>query len=597
MGLPVIDEESKKRWRRKLDRQQKEAVVLSQQADDHIERLLIKRFDRLVSVRKFVILWVGIFALIIFATILQIRWLAPYYQRLAPVAGGVYSEGLVGAFTNSNPLYATGTADTAVSRLVFSGLFKHDNNNKLVGDLASGYTLDDSQKNYTVTLRPNVYWQDGKPVTADDVVFTYNIIQNPAALSPLYNSWRDIKVTKVSANKVNFELPNSLSAFPYSLTNGIVPQHLLHKTPPEQLRTAAFNIHPVGSGPFIWRYVEVSGSTTSDRQQRISLSANKKYWAGRPKLDGFSIIVYPNDQHMIRAFQKKQINAMSGLELLPEQIAGDKSIYVYNTPLTSAVMAFFNNSHDGLGDVNLRKALVSGIDRKEIESLSKYPVRLTNEPLLRDQLGFDPSVPELPFNKAYAEQLLDQAGWKLGAGGIRYKDGKPLQFEMASQDDQQYAKLATLLQDMWAKVGVKINTHYYSNDDLQGQIIATHDYDILLYGISLGVDPDQFAYWDSSQANLGSQGHLNLSEYKSSAADQALEAGRTRSDAAVRIVKYKAFLNAWSNDAPAVTLYQPNFLYITRGPVYGYERKASNSGTDRFYNIRDWAIRQKRQTL
>jgi ABC-type transport system substrate-binding protein len=86
-----------------------------------------------------------------------------------------------------------------------------------------------------------------------------------------------------------------------------------------------------------------------------------------------------------------------------------------------------------------------------------------------------------------------------------------------------------------------------------------------LYGISLGVDPDVFAYWDSSQASISSQGHLNLSEYKSKAADQALESARTRADAQLRVTKYKAFLTAWTNDAPALALYQPNMLYISGG--------------------------------
>ena len=106
-----------------------------------------------------------------------------------------------------------------------------------------------------------------------------------------------------------------------------------------------------------------------------------------------------------------------------------------------------------------------------------------------------------------------------------------------------------------------------------------------------------FPYWDSSQASINSQGHLNLSEYKSSSADQALQAGRTRADAKLRAVKYQEFLKAWRKDAPALALYQPNFLYISRGPVYGYESKAFNSAADRFYNSDQWMIRQKRQSV
>jgi ABC-type transport system substrate-binding protein len=128
--------------------------------------------------------------------------------------------------------------------------------------------------------------------------------------------------------------------------------------------------------------------------------------------------------------------------------------------------------------------------------------------------------------------------------------------------------------------------HYYSNDDIQKAVVPSHDYDILLYGISIGVDPDVFAYWDSSQASLSSQGHLNLSEYKSKAADQALESGRTRTDPELRATKYRGFLTAWANDVPALALYQPNSIYVSRGPVFNFERKAANTSADRFYNVK-----------
>jgi ABC-type transport system substrate-binding protein len=153
------------------------------------------------------------------------------------------------------------------------------------------------------------------------------------------------------------------------------------------------------------------------------------------------------------------------------------------------------------------------------------------------------------------------------------------------------------LQSQWSKIGVRVDVRYYGGDDLQKAVIPSHDYDILLYGISLGVDPDVFAYWDSSQASLSSQGHLNLSEYKSKAADQAIESARTRADSDLRITKYKVFLNAWVSDAPALALYQPNMIYVSRGPVFNYERKEANRSTDRFYNVNEWMIRQRHQTL
>ena len=596
--MAVIDERTKKAFRRGMKRRRKEAATSVAQADQQIEKLLIRRIDRLVSVRRFIFLWTALMVLIFFCTYLQIRALSPYYQSLQPVPGGLYNEGVTGSFTNADPLFATGAADVSVSRLVFSGLFKYDDNNNLVGDLATGYTLNDAQNQYMVKLRHGVQWQDGRPFTADDVVFTYRTIQNIEAQSPLYSSWQGITVDKIDNYTVAFDLPNQLSSFPNSLTNGIVPEHLLAKIPPEELRSANFNTSPVGTGPFVWKYIEVSGNDITTRQQRISLAPFSHYYAGRPKLDGFSLITFNDDQQLTTAFEKKQLNAVAGLDSEPAQLEGDNSVQVYSTPLTAEVDAFFNNSRPLLNDANIRKALTAAVDRTQLVNLLGQPVKLADSPLLKGQLGYDPTITEQGYDVNLANQLLDQAGWARDpSSGLRTKDGQVLSFSLSGQDTASYTRVAQFLQAQWAKVGVRVTPSYYDSTDLQASIIGSHSYDILLYGINIGVDPDVFAYWDSSQASLTSQGHLNLSEYKSSAADQGLEAARTRPDPALRAIKLKAFLSAWVGDAPALALYQPNFLYITRGPVANYQRKADNLTVDRFYNVANWEIRQQKQTV
>lgn len=588
------DDTTKRRWRRAARRQRKSAKELTAQADQQIEKLLIRRFDRLVSVRRFILLWVVLFVLMFFATIVQIRALSKYYQSLQAVPGGLYSEGLIGNFTNANPLYANSTADTAVARLVFSGLFKYDKANQLVGDLAEGYTVAENGRAYTVKLRQGVKWHDGRPFSADDVVFTYQTIADSEAQSYLYTSWQGTKITKLDNQTVLFELPSQLAAFPYAMTNGIVPRHLLGDTPPGQLRSSDFNRAPVGTGPFVWRFVEVSGVAAADRQQLISLSAYDNYHHGRPKLDGFSLITFTSDASMLEAFADKRINAMSGLDTLPAELSGRTDHEVYTTPLTAAVMTFFNNSRPILSDVNVRRALVSGVNRNELVRLSEYPNNLVNGPFLKGQVGYDAGLVQIPYNPDYANQLLDQAGWTKDASGQRSKAGQPLTISLSSQNTSQYTKTAQFIQKEWSKLGIKTDVRYFSSSELQGSVIAGHDYEILLYGISIGADPDIFAYWHSTQASVSSQGRLNLSEYKSAAADQALEAGRTRQESDLRAVKYRPFLQSWINDAPAMALYQPNFLYIARTPVENFQRKAANVRADRFYNVHEWMVRQQR---
>jgi peptide/nickel transport system substrate-binding protein len=592
----TVDDDKKRLWKKNYRKRKKNALMLGHQADEHIEELLIRRFDRLVSVKRFVILWLMFFGFLFFGVVLQLRALGPHYQTLKPVPGGIFSEGLVGNFTNANPIYATGAADLSTSRLIFSGLFKYNNDNQLTGDLARNYTLDESQTRYTVNLKKDIHWHDGEPFTAEDVVFTYQMIQTIEAQSPLYSSWQGIKVTKKDNYTVYFDLANPLSAFPYSLTNGIIPAHSFKGISPVSMRTAPFNSRPVGTGPFEWKYVEVTGKTDSNREQRISMAANGNYWDGKPRLDGFNLLVFSSEQNLISAFNNKQMNAMSGLDSVQDYFKNDKSIHIYNTPLSSAVMTFFNNSHPVLNEPTVRRALVSSVDRYGVSNILEYPVKVVDSPLLSTQLGYDPSVVEASYNLDNANQLLDKAGWVRGEN-VRTKDGKPLKLTLAAQDSPAYAQVAKYLQSQWSKVGVRVDVRYYGGDDLQKAVIPSHDYDILLYGISLGVDPDVFAYWDSSQASLSSQGHLNLSEYKSKAADQAIESARTRADSDLRITKYKVFLNAWVSDAPALALYQPNMIYVSRGPVFNYERKEANRSTDRFYNVNEWMIRQRHQTL
>src|SRR6185503_418921 len=114
----------------------------------------------------------------------------------------------------------------------------------------------------------------------------------------------------------------------------------------------------------------------------------------------------------------------------------------------------------------------------------------------------------------------------------------------------EYAAVTAALQKAWKAVGVDVQVTQLSDIDLQS-VVSRHEYSAVLYGISLGTDPDVFAYWHSSQADPRSTSRLNLSEYTSVTADRALEAGRSRSDPSVRAAKYRPFLDVWRADAPA----------------------------------------------
>lgn len=582
--------------RRKLKRSQKQAEVFSTQAEQNIDRHIFKRFGRLTDVRRFVISWLVLMLIIIGLLVAQTIALSDQYQAVEPVPGGIYNEGVLGTFTNSSPIYATSNVDASVSRLVFSGLLKYDQNNQLVPDLAESYSVSASGLTYTVRLKPNLTWHDGQPLTSADVVYTYQTIQNPDAQSPLQSSWQGITITATDAQTVTIKLPNALAAFPYNLTTGIVPQHILGKTEPADLRSSDFNtIKPVGAGPFSWQAIEANGDDLDAIQQQIALKPFDKYALGKPKLNEFTVQAYANKDQLIDAFTDGKLTGVSGLNEVPKQIKDMSSANIMNIPLNAANMVFFKTTAGVLSDRQVRQALVQSADVDKIVDQLDYPARLVRSPILIGQVAYDHKFVQAGFDLQQAKQKLTSAGWIEGKNGLRTKNGQPLQFSLTISDNTENRMVAKQLQAQWRAVGADVKIDIQKQSDFQNTV-ADHSYDALLYGISIGSDPDVYVYWNSSQADIRSGNRLNFSEFKNSNADTALESGRTRRDPAIRAVKYRPFLQAWQQEAPAVGLFQPRMLYITNGPVFGLTDHSINNPIGRFNNVENWQIRLAKVT-
>lgn len=587
----MIDRATKLKIRRRFRSRKRQVEDIGSQAEENIEKLFFRRLPRLGDVRRFVLSWLVLFLLLIGGVVAQTRSLERFYQETGPIPGGSFTEGILGSFTNANPLYATGPVDSAVSHLLFSSLMRYDAQNRLTQDLAESYEVDELGSKYTVRLRDDIYWHDGRAITAEDVVFTYKVIQNPDSKSPLFASWQGIVVEALDDRTIVFTLPNALTAFPHSLTNGIVPKHLLGDVEMTQLRSIRFNtVSPIGSGPFKWETIEVEGTGPDDRQEQIGLLPNEKFHRGEPKLQRFIIRTFRDENSLLKSLEDQEIHAAAGLETKPDNLEPGE-FEDYNVPLTGQVMAFFKTSQESLTDVKVRKALVQAINQNEIITNLGFPVIPARSPLLSSHLGYDKSMTQAPYDKEAANKLLDEAGWLRSENGIRMKDGKPLTFRLFSQATSEYTYITRELQKQWGDIGVDIQVMLQSANDLQQITIAQHNYDILLYGISLGNDPDVFAYWHSSQATVSSGGSLNFSEYRSSVADKSLEAGRTRAGAELRAIKYHPFLEAWRSDAPALALYQPRVLYLTRTPIANFEPKTFNAAFDRYAAVENWMIR------
>ncbi|HEY4963094.1 MAG TPA: peptide ABC transporter substrate-binding protein [Candidatus Saccharimonadales bacterium] len=584
------------RLRRRLHLGQRQVEDLSQQAEQNIDKHLFRRFDRLYKVRRFVIGWLCLMVILVVGVSIQTYLLSGYFQKLEPVPGGIYNEGVVGTFTTANPLYATNDVDSTVSHLVFASLLDYNSQNQLVGQLASSYRVDSKGTTYTIVLKPHLTWQDGQPLTANDVAFTYHLIENPDTQSPLISAWQGITVTATSPTTVTFKLTTPLASFPSDLTNGIVPEHLLQNVPANELRSANFNtVDPVGAGPFKWQTIAVSGNDPTNAEEQISLVPFSAYVDGSPKLQDFVVHAYASSDQLTKDFTAGQLTGAEGLNVVTPKVKAVPSLIVHNLILTAGVYSFFKTSAGVLADQNVRTALVEAADTDKIISNLGYKTTAVNEPLLEGQLGYNPAYKQPSYSPASTKALLAQNGWAVGANGIRSKAGQKLSFTLTVDNNPEYLKDAAQLQAYWRKVGANVTIQTLADSDFSSAL-QNHDYDAILYGISIGNDPDVFVYWDSSQADIRSASRLNLSEFKSTIADESLEEGRTRLDSQLRVLKYQPFLKVWQQQLPALGLYQPRLLYLTNGQVYGLDSTTVNTNSDRFANVQNWEINEAKVT-
>ena len=560
------------KFRRHLRRSQKQVEQFGSQAEQHLEEHFFKRFDRLLPVRRFVLGWIGLLLLLIGSVLVQNLALSSYYQTLKTIPGGIYSEGVFGRFSNANPLYATSEADTTISRLVFGSLFTAGDQGDLEPELASDYSVNTNGTVYTVQLKPHLTWQDGQPLTSADVVFTYDLIQDPNTLSPLQSSWEGVTVTAPNPQTVVFTLPDPLASFPYDLTNGIVPKHILENISPDDLRSADFNtIHMVGAGPFRLQAIQVSNpADPGQEEEQIGLTPFPQFAGGKPKLDKFIVDVYASQAVLTNAFKSGQLTAMEAVNPPPRSVQTKRGVIANNLILRAANMVFFKTDSGILADAQLRQALVSGANVPAIIAHLGYETPEVNEPLLTGQLAYAPADAQAPYNLTSATQQLTADGWIANAAGIRTKSGQPLSFTLTAPDTPESHLVAGMLQKQWRALGVQLTMEYLDSVDFQNAL-TYHTYTALLNGISIGIDPDVFVYWASSQASITATDDLNYSEYQNPTADASLEAGRTRLDPELRVIKYQPFLQAWQQDAPALGLYQPRLLYLTNGYVNGLQ--------------------------
>jgi peptide/nickel transport system substrate-binding protein len=552
----------------------------------HAQKFIVRRWKNLQEVRRMAGAWLLVIATLIVAAFWQNTQFANLYSISGPAEDTTYTEGVVGSIDNLNPIFASTPAERAVSRLTFASLFHEDERTRPQPELAARYAVDDTGKIYTINLRADAHWSDGVPITAKDVVYTFSTIKDADVHSQLYSSWRNITVDQLDEHTVKFTLPASYPPFLNALTIGILPEHLLGKVRPSELRSNAFSRNPtVASGAFIFKDVHTMGAKND--QSVVRMDRNDDYFLGAAKPSHFQLHAYATRDDLVNAFRTQEVAAMSDetTDQL-ESISDQRGTVRNDSPLFNAVYAFFQMGSPTLKDVKVRSALELATDQQALLRQLHNRVQPATGPLLDGQLGYAPDIHQANTNIAAAQKLLDEAGWKVGQDGKRSKDGQPLRLQLVTLSSGDFPAIAQSLMNQWSKVGVSFNSQLIKPEEIQQNAIIPRAYDVLLYELAIGGDPDVYAYWHSSQAT---DRGFNLSNYKSPRADDALDSARSRSDIALREAKYHSFAQQWISDVPAVGLYRPSLAYIQTKGVTSFDPRDLGDPVDRYLNVRYWS--------
>lgn len=557
----------------------------------HAHKFIIKRLDNIRSVRRQIVGWLVLVALLIAAVGMQLLWFQQSYQTSSPGEGGTFAEASSGPIDTLNPLYASSNAEVSASRLLFSSLYAYDGTGHLQGDLAQSMSVDETGKKYTITIRPNVKWHDGHLLTAKDIVFTINLIKNPESRSMLTATWQNISVKALSDTVVEFELPGVIAPFPHALTFSVLPEHLLANVPAGVIRENTFSRNPIGSGPFKFRLLQTSN--TGHDHKVVHMVAFDDYYKGKLKLSRFEVHAYDNQEDIYKALLKGEVSAATDVALSDIPKIDTVNYKVTHQPINSGVYAILNLNTEFLKDPLVRQALQIGTDTPEIRKSLGVNVPALDSPFINGQLTGD-DIPKAPaFNAAKAAELLDSAGWKL-SNNSRQKDGKKLALTITTIKNDQYEKALDTLAEQWRGLGISINTKVIdisvSATDFIQNTLQTRNYDVLLNELHIGADPDVYAYWHSSQ--IGSNGR-NFSNYVNTVSDAILVSARTRLEPDLRNAKYKAFSAQWLKDAPAIGLYQPVSEYVANNYTTVPLPTQLISPYDRYANILYWSVNHK----
>lgn len=553
---------------------------------------LLKKFPQVLKTYTYADKVLSVTAIVVFLLMIVKMIIFPY-GLFGFGATSIYTEGIVAknGIQNINPLFVDyNEADREVSRLVFSGLMKYDPTKKAVVDDMAALAVNDEKTEYTFKIRDGLSWHDGKPVTLEDVYFTFHDIIADTSFPNeiLKTNFSGVKIEKIDHQTIKFTLEKPNVFFIGNFTVGILPKHILGNVSPSDILEHDFNKKPIGTGPYM---VTEPVEAFSGRTQ-ITLTRNPNYYGQLSEVEFMRFIAYPTMDDLV-----EEISAVNGVvkvsgNYITEFVNNERfELLPYRLPQYTAV--FLNLESKILKDNDkIRLAMQKALDKEALIGDSLDKIRIDTPLLELNQVEWIYKA-----NVDEANSALKEAGYKYHADdaeqeGIRYdSEDEALELKLVARlyDEGTYQldetkKIVKFLEESWENIGFSIQVEFLPLE-VFNEKVASRQYDLLLVGQNLGYNQDTYSYWHSAQANPLGQ---NLSNYKSFQVDSLIEDIRSVFDLQTRQDKLKELATKIREDIPAIFLYTPVYYYASDGKIPDISMEGVVFPSDRFSSINQW---------
>jgi peptide/nickel transport system substrate-binding protein len=506
-----------------------------------------------------------------------------YSQTPPAQAGGTLIDASTAEPTGLIAMTAGEAAASAIAGNIFNSLLKYDKNLDLTGELAQSWEVSNDQKTITFHLKSNLKWADNQPLSSDDVLFTWQKVTDANTRTPYASDYT--LVTKAEALdpstfRVTYSAPYAPALSTWASLH-ILPKHLLKS---EDINTTAFRRNPVGS-----HYYQLANWKNN---QHLTLTRNPLATQGQAKINTLITRIIPDKATQFLELSADNIDMM-GLNpsqfarVLPSKPELNENVGLYKELGNSYTYLGFNLKRKPFDDVRVRQAINYAIDKQEVIDgvllgLGE-PVASPYKPGTR---WSNPALKPYPYDPVKAKALLKAAGFvDTNGDGILEKDGKPFSVEILTNQNKEREMSAVLIQRRLKEVGIQVSIRSLEWASFLGRFVEPREFDVVMLGWSLGLDPDQYNIWHSSQQGPK---QFNFIGYSNPKVDQLLEEGRLELDLDKRQKIYHEFAKILLEDSPIVYLSAGYGLTAVHKRVKGIDNPAPPAGIG--YNTHNWYI-------